>query len=265
MTLTSGGNLLVGRTTDVGTNRLVVDGGSGIYIADVNSHVYTTGNSTASTANFNIRGAQTKNACVAFTETSVADRWAIGIKGGDASLIFGSGTNDIGTATERARLTSDGDLLLGLTTDTFQPSKGVAIDSTNSSRIAIGHANGTASGDYYCSFAYNAGVIGSISQSGTTAVLYNTTSDQRLKENIADADSASTLIDALQVRKFDWKADGNHQRYGFVAQELVTVAPEAVHQPEDTEEMMAVDYSKLVPMLVKEIQSLRKRLADAGI
>jgi hypothetical protein len=29
--------------------------------------------------------------------------------------------------------------------------------------------------------------------------------------------------------------------------------------------MMAVDYSKLVPMLVKEIQSLRKRLADAGI
>jgi hypothetical protein len=45
----------------------------------------------------------------------------------------------------------------------------------------------------------------------------------------------------------------------------VTVAPEAVHQPEDTDEMMAVDYSKLVPMLVKEIQSLRKRLADAGI
>ena len=47
--------------------------------------------------------------------------------------------------------------------------------------------------------------------------------------------------------------------------EHTQVAPEAVHQPEDSEEMMAVDYSKLVPMLVKEIQSLRKRLADAGI
>jgi predicted DNA-binding helix-hairpin-helix protein len=69
----------------------------------------------------------------------------------------------------------------------------------------------------------------------------------------------------LQVRQYDWKADGNHQRYGFVAQELVTVAPEAVHQPEDPEAMMAVDYSKLVPMLVKEIQDLRKRLAAAGI
>jgi hypothetical protein len=108
------------------------------------------------------------------------------------------------------------------------------------------------------------GMVGSISTNGSVTS-YNITSDQRLKENIQDADSASNLIDSLQVRKFDWKADGNHQRYGFVAQELVTVAPEAVHQPTDTEQMMAVDYSKLVPMLVKEVQSLRKRLADAGL
>jgi hypothetical protein len=45
----------------------------------------------------------------------------------------------------------------------------------------------------------------------------------------------------------------------------LTVAPEAVHQPANPEEMMAVDYSKLVPMLVKEIQSLRARLAAANI
>jgi hypothetical protein len=106
--------------------------------------------------------------------------------------------------------------------------------------------------------------IGSITTSGTLT-LYNTTSDQRLKENIQDAAPASALIDALQVRQYDWKADGNHQRYGFIAQELVTVAPEAVHQPADPEKMMAVDYSKLVPMLVKEIQSLRARLAAANI
>ena len=127
------------------------------------------------------------------------------------------------------------------------------------------HVNGTGNGTAYMYYAYNGTGIGSVTQSGTTAVLYNVTSDQRLKENIKDADSASALIDALQVRQFDWKTDNTHQRYGFIAQELVTVAPEAVHQPADPEEMMAVDYSKLVPMLVKEIQSLRKRLADAGI
>jgi hypothetical protein len=48
----------------------------------------------------------------------------------------------------------------------------------------------------------------------------------------------------------------------MIAQELLESAPEVVHQPENTEQMMGVDYSKLVPMLVKEIQSLRARVAQ---
>ena len=41
-----------------------------------------------------------------------------------------------------------------------------------------------------------------------------------------------------------------------------TVAPEAVTEGETEDDMMGVDYSKLVPMLVKEIQSLRARVAQ---
>ena len=178
-------------------------------------------------------------------------------------LVFG--TNN----TERARIFSGGNVGIGLTSDTSLPSSGVwlapSYDATNASGIAIGHASGSASGNTYVGFVYNSTKIGSITQSGTTAVLYNLTSDQRLKENVQDADSSSSLIDSIQVRKFDWKTDQTHQRYGFIAQELVTVYPEAVHQPINTEDMMAVDYSKLVPLLIKEVQSLRKRLADAGI
>ena len=48
----------------------------------------------------------------------------------------------------------------------------------------------------------------------------------------------------------------------MIAQELLESAPEVVHQPEDPEEMMGVDYSKLVPMMLKEIQSLRARVAQ---
>ena len=103
--------------------------------------------------------------------------------------------------------------------------------------------------------------VGVITTNGSTTT-YGTSSDVRLKDNIADADNASSLIDAIQVRKFDWKADGSHQRYGFVAQELLEVAPEAVTNLLDPDEMMGVDYSKLVPMLVKEIQSLRARVAQ---
>jgi hypothetical protein len=103
--------------------------------------------------------------------------------------------------------------------------------------------------------------VGSISVTAS-ATAYNTSSDQRLKENIVDAPSASDDIDAIQVRSFDWKADGSHQKYGMVAQELQSVAPEAVSGDADSDEMMGVDYSKLVPMLVKEIQSLRARVAQ---
>ena len=106
----------------------------------------------------------------------------------------------------------------------------------------------------------SASQIGSVSTTNT-ATAYNTSSDQRLKDNIADADDAGSKIDAIQVRKYDWKADGSHQDYGMVAQELLEVAPEAVSVPEDSEEMMGVDYSKLVPMMLKEIQSLRARIA----
>jgi hypothetical protein len=157
-------------------------------------------------------------------------------------------------------LDSSGNLQVGTTSASLTNTDSQMFGGSANNYSIFSHINGTGSGAVYQYFAYNATSIGSITQAGTTGVLYNVTSDQRLKENITDADSASSLIDALQVRKFDWKADRTHQRYGFIAQELVTVVPEAVHQPADTEAMMAVDYSKLVPMLVKEIQSLRKRL-----
>jgi hypothetical protein len=168
---------------------------------------------------------------------------------------------------ERARIDAAGNLLVGTTTvgNTNSDSMSFRVGSGGAGAAFINHANGTASGIVYAGFGYNGNQIGTITQSGTTAVLYNVTSDQRLKENIQDAASSSDLIDSIQVRQYDWKSDGSHQRYGFIAQELVTVAPEAVHQPVDPDEMMAVDYSKLVPMLVKEIQSLRKRLAAANL
>jgi hypothetical protein len=165
---------------------------------------------------------------------------------------------------ERARIDSSGNLVVGNTSASNVGATGgfTSVPNSGASYNLIGHTSGTASGSVYEYFYYNSNNIGSITQSGTTAVLYNVTSDQRLKENIVDAPEFGSVIDSLQVRSFDWKTDQTHQRAGFVAQELVSVAPEAVHQPADPDEMMAVDYSKLVPMLVKEIQSLRIRIAQ---
>ena len=90
----------------------------------------------------------------------------------------------------------------------------------------------------------------------------NVSSDQRLKENITDADDAGSTIDAIQIRKFDWIDSGKHQSYGVVAQELAEVFPEATSVPQSEEDIMGVTYEKLIPMLIKEVQSLRNRVAE---
>ncbi|NCG07683.1 MAG: hypothetical protein GWP37_12030 [Gammaproteobacteria bacterium] len=133
-------------------------------------------------------------------------------------------------------------------------------ESTGFAPVIVDNTSGSGT-RFLVSFRASNTEVGNIQFNGS-AVLYNTSSDQRLKDNIVDAPSASNDIDAIQVRSFDWKVDGSHQKYGMVAQELQSVAPEAVSGDADSDDMMGVDYSKLVPMLVKEIQSLRARVAQ---
>jgi hypothetical protein len=199
---------------------------------------------------------------------------------GYGDLVFG--TRAVNTDTqpsERMRIDSSGNVLIGMT------GPNPYFTSTGTAFTGVGKQLGIAvnagfdnmflckNGDFtapYVSFWASAttsgsasvgSVIGTISTNGSSTA-YNTSSDYRLKENVTDADDAGSKIDAIQVRQFDWIADGSHQDYGMIAQELQTVAPEAVSGNPDGDEMMGVDYSKLVPMLIKEVQSLRARVVE---
>jgi hypothetical protein len=246
MTLDASGNLGVGATSPSAKLTVTDSNGIPLRIGDISSAPSSQTACYVGTATSGLPNS-TNGDLVLIPRTSTT-----------SAITFWSGN---GTAVERARIDSSGNLLVGTTT-TGGANSGSTTFRVSPGAWDVNHENGTGSGAGYVAFYYNATTIGSITQSGTTGVLYNVASDQRLKENIVDAPEFGNVIDSIKVRSFDWITDQTHQRSGFVAQELVTVAPEAVYQPTNTDEMMAVDYSKLVPMLVKEIQSLRQRVAQ---
>ena len=114
--------------------------------------------------------------------------------------------------------------------------------------------------------------IGAISinpGAGTTA--YNTTSDRRLKENIATTTLGLDTLMRLPVRDFSFKSDPAHATTtGFIAQELQPIFPSAVTTNGDngvdplgaTSTPWSVDYGRVTPLLAKSIQELNIKLED---
>ena len=157
------------------------------------------------------------------------------------------------TFTQAMTLDNSGNLLLGTTSSYGGARTNIAvIPGTN-----VGTTYQPTSNSTYNSITFNnsSGTQVGYIQSTSSATVYSVTSDQRLKQNIVDAPAGN--INQIKVRSFDWITDGSHQQYGMVAQELVEVAPYAVSLPTNSNEMMGIDYSKLVPMMIKEIQDLK--------
>jgi hypothetical protein len=112
-------------------------------------------------------------------------------------------------------------------------------------------------------FENAAGAIsGGIADSSGNTTLYNTTCDAARKTAIETLPPVGNIIDNLRPVKFKWR-DNLEAGYqiGFVAQEAHSVAPQAITPGTDKLPWM-MDYSKLVPLLVAELKSLRKRIAD---
>ena len=104
-------------------------------------------------------------------------------------------------------------------------------------------------------------VRGSIKTSGTSTQ-YNTTSDYRLKKNFKDFNGLD-LVSQIPVYDFNWKVGVDPeegQAWGVKAHELQEIIPNAVSGEKDGEEMQGVDYSKIVPILIKAIQELQEEI-----
>ena len=141
-----------------------------------------------------------------------------------------------------------------------------------------GDSSNPGTDDYFMLFRRGNGTtIGSVKGTGSASVNFATTSDQTLKNDLGDAGDVSSIIDNFDVHKFTWK-DANDEvgeQIGLFAQEALAVegmpygiaTPAKTKQEEnDVGEMedvyypASIDYSKLVPLLIQEVKSLRSRV-----
>jgi len=195
-----------------------------------------------------------------------------------------SGADAALTWSERMRIDSSGDLLVGTSTQNtldggklqvLQSADNCAVFRTTTTNYQIVCQGGQGSNiGNQVLFRYGSSVVGNIvSTSSTTS--YNTSSDYRLKENIAPMTGALATVTALKPCTYKWKLDGKDGQ-GFIAHELQAIVPDAVSGEKDAVETytdkdgneqtrikpQGVDTSFLVATLTAAIQEL-KAVVDA--
>jgi len=110
------------------------------------------------------------------------------------------------------------------------------------------------------------GIVGQIETSGSSTS-YATSSDYRLKENIAPMTGALAVVGQLKPCTYIWKSDGSDGQ-GFIAHELAEVVPDCVTGEKDAVDeegnpkYQGIDTSFLVATLTAAIQEL-KAIVDA--
>jgi hypothetical protein len=147
-------------------------------------------------------------------------------------------------------------------------------------RLVKGTTTNT-SAQHFVDFHVNLGVTGSgyIGANGANTAAFFTSSDARIKKDIAPLSGALDIITALNPVTFKWKADDS-EAVGFIAQELAEVLPKQVHSTDDGEgdelpegiDAWSMTDSGMIPYLVKAIQELKADndamkvlLHDAGV
>jgi len=192
---------------------------------------------------------------------------------GANSVNIGSITNNvvgfITNNTERARIDSSGNLLVGTTSALAQAGRATFVGTGNGlvTQVANGQTayqstNTSGTSAYYAAIWGNNGnsfsTCGTIQVSGSNTS-YNTSSDYRLKEDVQPMTGALAKVARLKPVTYKWKSDGTDSE-GFIAHELAEICPHAVSGEKDALKEdgsimpQGIDTSFLVATLAAAIQ-----------
>jgi hypothetical protein len=203
---------------------------------------------------FNIATPNSNSANILFSDAAARGQGRIVYDHGSDYMAFM--TN--GISSERMRITSSGQILMGITSAHDGNFRLGGISTSTVSFLSTQN-NATSGTMSVASFRANSNSeIGSI-QTSNTATSFNTSSDYRLKENIRPLENGLERLNNLNPVKFNWIADGISSE-GFIAHEAQEVFPDAVTGEKDGEKLQGMDYGRITPLLVKAIQEQQEQI-----
>jgi hypothetical protein len=88
------------------------------------------------------------------------------------------------------------------------------------------------------------------------------TSDARYKENVHSLPYGLDEVNALRPVLYSWAGQGKKLHYGLIAQEVREVLPEVVSESKGEDHTLSLNYSELVPVLVKAVQEQQSQIKD---
>ncbi|MEI6690379.1 MAG: glycine-rich domain-containing protein, partial [bacterium] len=192
----------------------------------------------------------------------------VGDTGGSKGIMFGYTGNDIQGRTG-ANFATNGDLILnqyGGNVGIGTANPGAQLDVVRASQVTgyIMNLKTIGNSADYASFTSDGNIVGSITRVSSTNVAYNTSSDRRLKENIATTTAGLATLMQIPVNDFNFISDPSNRMQGFIAQDLYKYYPEAVHVGGDdpTKDPWSVDYGRITPLLAKAIQEQQVQIEN---
>jgi len=248
------GNMAVGPTSEKAViRRGTVSGSNGI---SIQGNINDTVSDTNPGASINVGGGPLTDTFEGNIQLTAYGNTAGGTRN---NIIFSnrSGTN---TVTERARIDSSGNLLVGTTSAT---GSGKTVINASSTNPALSLRTPSASGTVAVQIFFDGddtdcGSIDVNTTANTTA--YTTSSDYRLKQDVAPMTGALEKIAALNPVTWNWKHAPEIAGEGFIAHELQEVAPNCVTGEKDAvdadgnPQYQGIDTSFLVATLTAAIQ-----------
>jgi hypothetical protein len=180
-----------------------------------------------------------------------------GSGGGDDNLYYHSGLAHIWrvSGTERARISSGGDLLVGTTSLGAWDTRLTLSSDTGTTKWGVGPYS-TAT-----NFVISASASAGVYLAGTTATSWSSVSDERHKDIIEPIANAAEKVCTLRAVIGKYKADETNTRKSFlIAQDVLAVLPEAVDI--SNPERFGLAYSDMVPLLVAAIQEQQALITD---